>query len=58
MNRLILVIKNLLNDAHFGCEGAKENTLDNFLTCEKNMIKEHMKLVEEQGILKKGLNFD
>jgi hypothetical protein len=22
------------------------------------MIKEHMKLVEEQGIFKKGLNFD
>jgi hypothetical protein len=56
--RLILVIKNLLNDAHFGCEGAKENTLDNFLTCENTKIKEHMKLIEEQGILEKDLNFD
>jgi hypothetical protein len=58
LNRLILVIKNWLNDVHFGCEGAKENTLDNFLTCGNIMIKEHMKLVEEQGIFEKDLNFD
>ncbi len=54
LDHLILVIKNWYNDAHFVCEGAQENSLNHFLTCDDKLIKEHMKFIEEQGPLKKG----
>jgi len=36
------------------CEGAKENSLDHFFTCDDTLIKEHMKFIEEQGLFKEG----
>jgi hypothetical protein len=46
LDRLILV-KNWLNDMHLGCVGAKEKTLEHFLTFFDILIKEHKKLIEE-----------
>jgi hypothetical protein len=54
LNHLILVIKNWCNDAHFVCEGVKENSLDHFVTRDNTLIKEHMKFIEEQGLYKEG----
>jgi hypothetical protein len=48
LDHLIVVIKNSLNDVHFGCEGAKENTLDQFFTCENTLIEEQKKLIEKK----------
>ncbi len=54
LDHLILVIKNWCNDAHFVCEGAKENSPDHFLTCDDMLNKEHMRFIEEQGLFKEG----
>jgi len=54
LNHLILVSKNWCNDAHFVCEGAKENFPDHSVTCDNTLIKEHMKFIEEQGLYKEG----
>jgi hypothetical protein len=53
LDHLILVIKNWCNDAHFVCEGTKENSPYHFLTHD-DTIKEHMKFIEEQGLFKEG----
>jgi hypothetical protein len=54
LDHLILVIKNWCNDAHFVCEGVKENSQDHFFTRDNTLIKEHMKFIEEQGLFKEG----
>ncbi len=58
LDRLILVVKNQLNDIRFGCAKAKEKTLEHLKTFEDTLIKEHKKLIEEQGLFKKDLDFD
>ncbi len=49
----LILIQNWPNDICLGCTGAKEKTLEHFLTFENTLIEEHKKLIEEQGLLKK-----
>jgi hypothetical protein len=49
-DQLILVLKNEPNDVCFGFVRTKENTFDQFLTCEDALIEEHKKLIKTQSL--------
>jgi hypothetical protein len=51
---VILVVKKWLNDIHLKWTRAKEKTLEHL----KTLIKEHKKLIEEQGLFEEDLDFD
>jgi hypothetical protein len=58
LDHFILVIENWPNDACFGCEETKENSLYHFLTRECKLIKEHNKFLAKQGLFKEDFDFD
>jgi len=56
LDHLIFVIKNWLDVARVGCDGAsKPMSMTNFLTSKSNIIEKNNMVIEEQGLLKMTL---
>jgi hypothetical protein len=58
LDHLVLVIKNLPNDACVGCDGRMVQNLYDYLQAEQVMIEEHNKIIEEKGLFEEDYEFN